>query len=74
MSPEDFKILLELLEPYITKSGTDYRRAIPAAERLAVTLRCIATGDSYSSFMYVFKISKIIPEAVTPSSEYYTNM
>nr|CAI5832302.1 unnamed protein product [Callosobruchus analis] len=37
MSPEDFKILLELVEPYIMKSDTNYSRAIPAAERLAVT-------------------------------------
>nr|CAI5860627.1 unnamed protein product [Callosobruchus analis] len=37
MSPEDFKILLELVEPYILKSDINYRRAIPVAERLAVT-------------------------------------
>nr|CAI5826281.1 unnamed protein product [Callosobruchus analis] len=36
-SPDDFKILLELVEPYIMKSDTNYRRAIPLAERLAVT-------------------------------------
>lgn len=67
MSPEDFKTLLKLVELKIMKSDTNYRRAIPAAERLALTLRFLATGDSYSSLMYVFKISKqaiskIIPE------------
>nr|CAI5828554.1 unnamed protein product [Callosobruchus analis] len=33
ISPEDFKILLELVEPYIMKSDTNYRKAIPAAKR-----------------------------------------
>nr|CAI5848390.1 unnamed protein product [Callosobruchus analis] len=37
MSPEDFKIVVELVEPYIMRSETNYRKAIPAAERLAVT-------------------------------------
>nr|CAI5865820.1 unnamed protein product [Callosobruchus analis] len=34
MFPDDFKILLEFVEPYIMKSSTNYSRVIPAAERL----------------------------------------
>lgn len=67
MSLTDFQALLKLIEPKIMKQDTNYRTAISARERLALTLRFLATGDSYSSLMYLFKISKasisrIIPE------------
>nr|CAI5852312.1 unnamed protein product [Callosobruchus analis] len=45
MSPENFKILLELVEPYIMKTDTNYRRAILALERLAATLRFLAISE-----------------------------
>jgi hypothetical protein len=43
------------------------REAIPAGERLALTLRFLATGESYSSLHYQFRISVssialIVPE------------
>ena len=43
------------------------RQAIPAGERLAITLRFLATGESYSSLHYQFRISvpsicQIVPE------------
>lgn len=67
MSSSDFEVLLCKIGPIITKEDTNWRRAIPAKERLLVTLRFLATGDSYHSMMYLFKISKqaislIIPE------------
>lgn len=67
MSAQDFEYLLQKIEPYISKKDTKWRKAIPAKERLAVTLRFLATGDSFKSLHYLFKISPqllsyIIPE------------
>ncbi|KAL4105082.1 hypothetical protein QTP88_020357 [Uroleucon formosanum] len=70
MSSSDFENILCKIEPIIKKSDTFMRQAIPVQERLAVTLRFLATGDSYMSLSYLFKISKqsiseIIPEVCT---------
>ena len=44
MNPCVFHELLALVEPYITRKDTCMQKAIPAGERLAVTLRYIASG------------------------------
>ncbi|XP_063923528.1 uncharacterized protein LOC135137732 [Zophobas morio] len=67
MSVTDFDYLLNKVSPLITKQDTLMRRAITPTERLIVTLRYLATGDSYKSLMYLFRIpantiSTIIPE------------
>mgnify|MGYP005983884593 FL=1 len=56
LSSVDFDHLLRLIGPKICKTDTRLRDAIPINERLAVTLRFLATGDSYQSLMYLFKI------------------
>lgn len=58
---------LELVAPIITKKTTKFREPISASQRLAVTLRFLATGESYRSLQYMFRIphntiSGIIPE------------
>ncbi|XP_015905945.1 uncharacterized protein [Parasteatoda tepidariorum] len=58
MDEESFLILLEKVSPMISKQNTVMRDSIPAAERLAVTLRYLASGDSYSSLMFLFRIDK----------------
>ena len=44
MDIQQFHHLLDLVTPYITHKDTPMRDAIPPAERLAVTLRFLATG------------------------------
>ena len=53
-----FETILNMIGPKIARQDTPFRKAIPAHERLAVTLRFLATGDSYHSLSYTFKISK----------------
>lgn len=67
MSSDDFNYLLQKVSPIISKCDTNYRDAIPAKVRLLLTLRFLASGDSYESLKYLFKIapctiSKIVPE------------
>ena len=67
MSPQRFEALLEKVGPLISKQDTQLRKAVPAGERLAITIRYLATGDSQLSLSYAFRrgrstISNIISE------------
>ena len=57
MSPDRFEHLLSLVDPSIKKSDTNFRKSIPAAEHLALTLRYLASGDSQQSLTFSFRIS-----------------
>ena len=54
MSATDFEYLLSKIGPFIAKRDTNMRESIPIQERLAVTLRFFASGDSYISLSYLF--------------------
>ena len=47
MDEDSFKDLLRLLKPFIGGKNTKLRDAIPPMERLLVTLRFLATGNTF---------------------------
>ena len=58
MSPDLFKELLELVEPYLKcQRPTNWREPLPAGLKLAITLRFLASGNSYTSMQYLFRVS-----------------
>lgn len=67
MDTQLFTALLQAVSPAIAKQDTRFRPAIPPAERLALTLRYLATGESFTSLHFQFRMGKstvaeIIPE------------
>ena len=66
MSTSDFEILLRMVAPKISRRNTKYRKAITPDIRLAITLRYLASGDSFTSLMYTFRISKQTISTVVP--------
>nr|CAI5854498.1 unnamed protein product [Callosobruchus analis] len=57
MSVTDLEYLLNLIGSTISKTDTTLKKAVSAKDRLLVTLRFLATGDSYASLKYLFRIS-----------------
>lgn len=67
ITPTDFDFLVKKVKPLIQKQSTVMRESISPAERLALSLSFLASGDSYHSLSYLFRIpvctiGKIIPE------------
>ncbi|XP_018407677.1 PREDICTED: uncharacterized protein LOC108783575 [Cyphomyrmex costatus] len=61
--------LLQLVTPYIQKQNTVMRQAISSRDRLSVTLRFLATGNTFQDLSYSTRIapntlSQIIPETL----------
>ena len=50
--------LLNIIGPSIQKKDTPMRMSIPPGERLALTLRYLATGESFQSLSFQFRIGK----------------
>ena len=59
MSPDQFKEILNAIEPDICKQSTKMGgEPIVPAERLALMLRFLATGESSQSLYFQFRISR----------------
>jgi hypothetical protein len=67
VSRTNFYTLLGMVELIITGHNTGFRESVPAEMKLAITLRYLATGDSFASLMYIFRISKQFVSSVLPA-------
>jgi len=56
MSKKQFLHLLSIVAPSIHKASTNYRESVSEKERLALTLRFLATGNSFRSLSYSFRL------------------
>ena len=66
MTTSTFEELIAIVGPSISKKTTRMRTPISPEEKLAVTLRFLATGESYESLMYQFRIHRTTIAAFIP--------
>ena len=64
MSPERFDQLLTLVREQIEKKDTAFRKSFPAAGRLAITLRYLASGETQQFLSYSYRIGRGTVSAV----------
>ena len=55
---EQFIELTEMIAPTVSKTDTVMRKAICLKQRLALTLRFLATGESFRTLEYQFRSSR----------------
>ena len=58
ITPELFQEMVTKLTPYLKKKKTKLREPLQVGLKLAVTLRYLATGNSYASLQYSFRVQK----------------
>ena len=66
LAPNMFAELLQMVTPHIERKTTNWRKPISAGARLALTLRYLATGNTYMSNQFEFRVAsntvcKIVP-------------
>ena len=76
ITPDLFEEMVEKLTPHLEKQTTFMRQPLEVGLKLAVTLRFLATGNSYASLQYSFRvhestISKFVPEVCHAIIEVY---
>jgi hypothetical protein len=57
MHPETFNQMVIDLTPMLQKKATNFRKPLSPGLKLAITLRYLATGDSYKSLAYGFRVA-----------------
>jgi hypothetical protein len=57
LPPDMFRDLVQRLTPRLEKYNTWFRDSLPVGLKVAITLRHLATGDSYKSLMYLFYVA-----------------
>lgn len=58
LSKDNFELLLGFVAPMIARNDTVLREAISARERLMITMRYLATGETFKSLSYMFRVSQ----------------
>ena len=77
MEPAMFYEILQRVTPKITKKDTNFRKSLEPGLKLAITLRFLASGDSYRSLKFNFRVSHNAISAFIPEvcgailDEYY---
>ncbi|XP_039763780.1 uncharacterized protein LOC120636389 [Pararge aegeria] len=56
MDYEKFRMLVEILRPYIQKKTTNYRSTISIEERLTICLRFLTVGSSFKSLAFNYRV------------------
>ena len=77
MTPEFFEMIKTRLEPRLARQATNYRAPISVGEKLALTIRYLATVESYTSLSCQFRvgrstISKFLPEVCRAIQDEFT--
>ena len=78
VEPELYEELVERVSHRIWKQDTAYRQSLRPGLKVAITMRYLASGDSYHSLMYAFRvphntISKFIPEVCEAITQEYSS-
>ena len=53
-----FDLIEERINPHLRKSETNFRKPLPVGLKLAVTLRHLSTGESYTSLQYKWRVGR----------------
>ena len=78
VSPELFMELVHRVGPRITKKSTNWRPALEPGLKIAVTLRYLATGNTYKTLQYGFRVSNntislLVPETCEAIIDEYSD-
>ena len=68
VTPELFDQLLRRIAPRIEKQDTYMRKALEPGLKLAITLRYLASGDSYKSLQYGFRVAHNTISVLVPAT------